>query len=671
MNARTFSLAVLTSLLLSAQQTPEVTFRSSTNLVTVNVTVRGKDGKPIDGLKAQDFALLENGKPQTISVFEFQQLSSEPAGTASVSGEDTPSTVGSQRFRDKRLLVLYFDFAGMSIPEQLRTQQAARKFIRENLTASDLVSILSFGSDLRTDQEFTRDRDQLDTVIRGFRVGETNLPGVTAALTDATTEDSDSASTDTGELDLFNTDRKLSALQTAVRGLAAIPEKKAFVYFSNGAGGSGAENQAQLRSTINAAVRANVSFYPVDVRGLVATVPGGSATEAGPTGTGLYTGSTQRGQRDKQLGEQDTLIALAGDTGGRALFDNNDLVLGVVQAQRDIQSYYTLGYYSTDPARDGRFRRVEVKLNNNLQAKLDFRSGYYSDKDWKSYSSSDKERQLEEALLLGDPQTDLPVALEVNWFRLNPTRYFVPIALKIPGSVLPLNRKGKDETTQFDFIAQVRDSRNRIAGNVRDFLRIKLPTEKAEELRRRSVLYDTGFTLAPGAYTVKFLVRENSSGKMGTFETKFRIPERPEISSVVWSSQREPLKEALANAEKNKKVLANHPLIQDGQKLIPSVTRTFRSEAPVFVYLEAYDPETRPNVSVAATVSLFQGKRKVFESEPQVAEKLAASRDGAAPVQLQLSLGKLPRGRYTAQVNVIDQIGHKFLWNRTDVLLVQ
>ena len=447
--------------------------------------------------------------------------------------------------------------------------------------------------------------------------------------------------------------------------MSRLPEKKALIYLSSGAGGSGPENQAQLRATINAAVRSNVSFYPVDVRGLQALPPGGAASATGAKGNAMFTGSAQRGQRDKQLSEQDTLNALAADTGGKALFDDNDLQLGMQQAQRDIQSYYTLGYYSTDSSRDGRFRKVTVKLKNpSLQAKLDYRSGYYGEKDWKALNSADKERQLQEALMLGDPQTDLQLALEVNWFRLNPTKFFVPIAVKIPGSSLDADRK----STEFDFIGQVRDSKGKVAGSVRDGIKLKLPPNAtAEDLKKRNVLYDTGFTLAPGAYKAKFLVRENATGRMGTFETKFNIPEQPSISTVVWSNQREPLNAALASVEKNKKVLANHPLIRDGQKLVPSVSRMFRSGQNLYVYLEAYDTKSSP----AATISLFRGKTKVMQSEPVFASAADPARAGAAPLQFQIPLEGVKPGRYVAQVSVIDPAGQKFAYERTPLVIAR
>src|SRR5207253_7996027 len=127
--------------------------------------------------------------------------------------------------------------------------------------------------------------------------------------------------------------------------LAIYPEKKALVYFSSGISRTGVDNESQVRATVNAAIRANVAFYPVDTRGLVATPPGGDASTASRSGTGIFSGKTQQGQRDKFNTSQETLTTLAGDTGGKALLDSNDLTMGIRQAQKDINTYYILGYY--------------------------------------------------------------------------------------------------------------------------------------------------------------------------------------------------------------------------------------------------------------------------------------------------------------------------------------
>ena len=127
--------------------------------------------------------------------------------------------------------------------------------------------------------------------------------------------------------------------------------------------------------------------------------------------------------------------------------------------------------------------------------------------------------------MLGDPVTDLSVAVEVNYFRLARDRYFVPVSVKILGSDIELARKGGAESTRLDFIGEVKDAKGLLQGTVRDDITVKLKGETAGQLATRSLAYDTGFILQPGAYTLKFLARENATGKMGTFETKFVIPD--------------------------------------------------------------------------------------------------------------------------------------------------
>jgi hypothetical protein len=406
---------------------------------------------------------------------------------------------------------------------------------------------------------------------------------------------------------------------------------------------------------------------------LQATAPGGDASAPSPKGTGNFSGSTQQGLRDSYIDSQETLYTLAADTGGKALLDSNDLTLGIQRAQQDIESYYILGYYSTNPALDGKYRRIKVELTSKLQAKLDYRNGYYAGKEFKNFNGSDKERQLQAALELGDPVTELPMALEVDYFRVAKDKYFVPISAKIPGSALPVVKKGSKETTEMDFVGQVRDAAGKVVGSVRDTIPVKLTTENAAQLTRRQLQYDTGVTVPPGQYTLRFLARENQTGKMGTFETKFTVPDLNaesktlRVSSVIWSNQRESLSAAVGTAGASKKLLANNPLVQDGQKLIPSITRVFRRNQRLYVYFEVYDPSTGVTQSVPAVeanLMLFRNGRKAFESGPVKLNELAPKRLNMVPVQLQLPLEKLQAGPYLCQVNVIDQLGRKFAFRR-------
>jgi VWFA-related protein len=680
-----------------------VTFKSTSNLVIVNCFVRDRKGDPVEGLKKEDFKLLEDGKPQTISVFEYQRLEDpkpEPAKPALLAGIPRideparpavktpavimPSRPGELRYRDRRLIVFFFDLSSMPPQDQTRAQNAALKFLREQMTASDVVSILTFSNELKVIQDFTGDKDLLTKDIRSFSIGQgSELSGEADTADTDTGQDTQQAFiADETEFNIFNTDRKLSALESAAKMLGSLPERKALVYFSSGVGKTGVENESQLRSTVNAAVRANVAFYPIDARGLAALLPGGDASQANTRGKGVFNGGEQTHEKDRFVSQQETLSTLAQDTGGKALLDNNDLEMGITQAQQDIRSYYIIGYYSSNGALDGRYRKVSLTLAaTTMRAgfKLDYRSGYFSAKDFSKFNGEDKERQLEEALMLGDPLTDLPLALEVDYFRLTPDKYFIPISVKIPGSEITVAKKGSNEIAELDFIGQIRDAKGAIASNVRDGIKVKLTQENVGQLSKKNLEYDTGFTLAPGKYSLKFLARENRTGKMGTFETQFTIPDltaaQPSlpISSVVWSNQREPLNAAVGSASTQKKLLAIHPLIMDGQKLVPSITRVFKRDQNLYVYFEVYDPATDPakgGASLAATLSFYRGKAKVSESQPVRVTETPKARPHMAPFEFQASLAKLNPGRYICQVNIVDEVGRKFAFARAPVVIL-
>lgn len=663
------------------------TFKASSNLVVVNVTVRDKSGKLIENLKKEDFTLYEDDKAQSLTVFEVEKLSSEPLPAPvqqlkTRDGSAAPAPAPAEKpdtrpsFKDRRLLAFFFDMSSMQPAEQIRAKDAALSFLDKNMTAADLVTILSYSNKLNVVEEFTDDRERLRLAIQKFRIGESSELAVDGATGAEEGDDSGSFVADETEFNVFNTDRKLTALETAAKQLGVFSEKKALVYFSSGVGRTGTENDSQLRSTVNAAIKANVAFYPIDARGLIATPLGGDASTASPKGTGIFTGSTQKGTRDKINNQQETLDTLASDTGGKALLDSNDLTLGIQAAQKDISTYYLLGYYSTNPAEDGRFRKIRVKLNNPaISAKLDFRPGYYANKQFKNFNSTDKERQLEEALTLGNPVTDLPLALEVDYFRIARDKYFVPISVKIPGSAIDLSKRA---STNFDFIGQIRDTTGKLITGVRDGITMKLNQDAAAKLSRKQLQYDTGIVLSPGGYKLTFLARENQTGKMGTFETKFTVPDfgktstNLRLSSVVWSNQKEATTAAVGNAGSSKKLTAMHPLVHDGQKIVPSITRVFKKDQKMFVYFEVYDAGTETEQklsSVAAQVTMFRAGTRTMASPPLRMTRTASNRPNTLAFQFEVPLANLKPGDYVAQVNVIDELARKFGFARTQFVV--
>src|SRR5581483_10938413 len=361
-----------------------------------------------------------------------------------------------------------------------------------------------------------------------------------------------------------------------------------------------------------------------DARGLVAGAPLGDATQGSQGNSNMYTGGSAATVSTNFQQSQDTLFALAGDTGGKAYLDNNDLDRGIVQAQHSISDYYVLGYYATNTTKNGKFRHIKISLAEHPDADLNYRQGYYADKEFSKFTSVDKERQLEDALMLEDPITDLTIAMEIDYFQLNRAEYFVPIVVKIPGRELALAKRGGYEHTLIDFVGEVKDMvGGTTVSNVRDNVNIKLSDATANELAKRPIEYDTGFTLLPGKYMIKFLARDDETGRIGTYQTTFVIPnlnkedKRVAISAVVLGSQRVELNQALYDAAKAKdraKEDAVNPLVQDGKKLIPSVTRVFSTTRQIYVYLQAYKQTPSPgNPPLFAFVTLYRKGTKVFE----------------------------------------------------------
>jgi VWFA-related protein len=696
--------AILLIGVLAAAQTPQAPqtpsagtarFSTTTNLVVVDVTVKDKNGKAIEGLSASDFTVMEDGKPQKVVVFEAQKLSTDPAPPEPPPSlddkddvPDSPKTTittqrpGQVQYHDKRLLVMFFDFSSMGMPEQLRAQEAALTYLDKQITPSDMVAIMLFTSSIQIKTDFTDNRTVLKDIITQLPIGEmADLAG------DADTGDDDSEDTgaafvaDETEFNIFNTDRKLAAIEEAVRKLAALPEKKALLYFSSGVSKTGIENQAQLEASINAAVKANVAIYPFDARGLMADPPGGGASKGASRGSGIFSGSVQNSQRASINNSQETLISLAADTGGKAFLDTNDLSVGITQVQQEYRSYYILGYYTTNDKPDGKYRRIAVKLNASLSAKVEHRQGYYADKVWGKFSGQDRDQQLKEAMSAGDPLTDLPLAIEVDYFRVSPTAYYVPVSVKVPGSVIALAQKKGGGVTQFDFLGQIQDERRNVVGNVQDFIKIKLDAAEAERASRKNFHYDAGFTLGPGRYRMKFLVRENQTGKMGTFDAKFVVPDLTadstllKTSSVIWSNQREPMKQVVGTAEKiQRKVIAANPLIVGNEKIVPNVTKVFRRSQNLYIAFDVYDAAIDPadghSRRVSVGMSLFNQKgMKAFETSPLKVTEIAGTRPNAIPVQMQASLKGLAPGRYTCQINVVDEIGRKFAFPRTAIVV--
>jgi len=414
----------------------------------------------------------------------------------------------------------------------------------------------------------------------------------------------------------------------------------------------------------------------MDIRGLQALPPGGEAQSASLRGTSGYSGRSQMNALDSNFQTQETLVTLAADTGGKAFLDSNDFGRVFKGVQDDTSMYYLLGYHSTNTAKDGKYRRITVKVNRP-DVKVDFRRGYYAEADFRHSDKDNRERQLQEELTSELPSTDLPVYLATGYFRVADNKYYVPLSLIVPGSEIPFSRNRDQDKATLDILGLVTDEKKFPVGEIRET--VKLAVNASSEVQHKNVQYDTGLTLAPGKYHLKVVVRENEAGRMGSFETDFTIPDLKstplKMSSIVMASQLQPVT----------KKDAGNPLAQSGQQIVPSVTRVFSSKQHLYLYYEVYDPAKeaaaeltaagektdRPGVRVMSNVEFFQGDNKAYETPLVRVHELTVPGRKAAVFQLDVPLSDLKPGFYTCQVNVIDDAAGHFVFPRLAMLVRQ
>jgi VWFA-related protein len=691
------------------------TLKVNYDLVLTNIVVRDKKtGQVVKGLTEKDFTVTEDGKPQHVVSFDFENVDEAAAlNEATISGASPngifgakAATATTEELRNHRLIVLFFDITSMQPDDLDRAQDAARAYINKQMHPADLVAVVSLDNTLSLDQDFTASKDLLLKAVNAYNGTQGQGYGLGATSTSNQVEDASSFTPDESEYNDINTDRELFAIEEISKSLGYLNEKKSLLYFSGGIQRDGIENQASLHAAINASVRANVSIYSVDARGLQAISPLGDATTGNLRGANSFNGAALQNNLDSNFNTQEVMATLSSDTGGKAFFDSNDFSPAFTRIQNDTSAYYVLGYHSTDLRRDGRYRRLSIKIDRG-DVKLEYRPGYYAPADYQHATKDERERQLEEELASDLPATDMAVYMQALYFRTGDNRFFVPISLVVPGSQIPFVKGGDRDKATIDIIGQVKDTAGHDIGDIRDT--VKLAIDQAQQVQQKNVQYTTGFTLPVGKYHVKFVVRENETGRMGSFETDLTVPDLKKVplkmSSVVLASQRIP-------AGKKQE---GSPLVRDGQQLVPNLPHVFRQDQHMTLLYEVYDPAhatgaqanvavpaaddsgaapqnsasnsapapTKPTpqksekpdrnapapVRVITSIEFLQGSAKAFETPVVQATQLNEPDRGAVAFQFDVPLDSLKPGTYICQINVIDDAGGTFTFPRTAVLI--
>ncbi|HVH72779.1 MAG TPA: VWA domain-containing protein, partial [Candidatus Dormibacteraeota bacterium] len=308
--------------------------------------------------------------------------------------------------------------------------------------------------------------------------------------------------------------------------------------------------------------------------------------------------------------------------------------------------------------------------------------------DFEHLNKVGREQQLEDELAAQLSQVDVPLYAGAAYFRQDDSHYYLAVSLVIPGSQIPFVTEKDKDNAAIDIIAQVLENNKFPVGHLRDT--VKLAVDSTQQVRRKNVQYNSGFVLAPGSYHLKFVVRENQTGRMGAFEMDVQVPDLRKaplkMSSVVLSSLRTPAS--------NKKGASN-PLVREQMETVPNITHVFTADQHLYLQYEVYDaakvknpalrtaalngqPEAvkaeatkapRESVRVLTSIEFLQGRVKVYESKPVVTNEVAAPERKAVVLQIDVPLEALKPGLYLCQVNVIDDVSGNFAFPRFPVLI--
>lgn len=675
----------------------QFTLKSFTEIVLVNVVVKDKDDKFVKDLKASDFTLIEDGKKQDIISIDAEDtdavaVSSETptaelltrlntAGAAAKPKAAEAGTLTENDLKDRRLIVLFFDLSSLQPEEVERAAKSGLDYLNKSMAPADLVSVVTFSNALTVDLDFTADKEELASVLgsmaTGSNEGLANGADATTGTPDDSTDTAAGFTADETEYNIFNTDKRLQALSDLANDLALVQQKKSVLYFSGGIQRTGIENQTQLRQAVAAARHANLSFYTVDVRGLEAFPPGGAASGGGGRGgaggrgggSGTYSGAGVQSAYNSNFSSQETLSTLATDTGGKAFLDNNDFAPAFTKVHDDTSFYYLLSYNSTNPAQDGKYRKIQVRVNRAdlRNAKLDYKNGYYAKSDFQHSTKETREAQLQEQLQSDVPSNDFPVYISSGYFRINERQYYVPVSVVVPGAQIPFTRASDKDKATLDFMALMRDEQKRPYGQLRQTVNVE--PSASQDIKNKNVQYDTGFQLPPGKYDLKLVVRENQTGRIGSFEAEINIPELKnepvKLSSVVVSNQ----KQAVKTTQKN------NPLISNGNEIVPNVTHVFSSGQNLYFYYEVYDSaheekdSNKNAVRLLSSVVFYKNNVKAYETPLVQADEVNVPDRKATAFELQVPLAQLKPGFYTCQINVVDDAAGKFAFPRIALMV--
>lgn len=537
---------------------PAFVFKTSSRLVVVDVVATNGKGEPVTDLKAEDFVVTEEGTPQAIRSFSFQQPSGDRNEPQPVAEQLPPGVItNAPRYKKGNIWnVLVLDWLNSPMLDQSDTRQQLLKVLEK--LPDQPVAIYVLGSELRLIQDFSSNRTVLRQAIGGVPNQASMLldnpkggheaeryegvwfgslpPQAQASI--LRWEGESTASRTRNRLQLT-----LEALNAIASNLKSLPGRKNLIWVSEGfpfsiePGAivqgrdpvSGHDYKVAVSQTANALFDSQIAIYPIDSRGMVLN----QVYDPASRGYGAIGGESQIGFNSTVSEQNNNLDAthtsmqeVAERTGGRAFYNRNTIGNAIIESMRDGETYYTLAYYPGNHNWNGKFRRISIKVKRP-GIKLRHRSGYFAIEPgaFTHQTPAEQTRQLNQALDLNAPvSTQLLFQARV----LPPSAQSqnqVVVNYLIPAAGLSFE-KGADQLQHASVNCAVGVYSMKGISIKRDgaTMTAALKADVYDKIVQQGFPCQQKLSLPPGGYMLRLAVRDNVTGRIGTVDAMVSVP---------------------------------------------------------------------------------------------------------------------------------------------------
>ena len=663
---------------------PGVTFRAEANFVEVHAIVTDRNGGFVKDLTANDFEIIEDGRPVKPSVFQLVDLPIErPFIPANATAPVEPDVRTTSRTFDGRIYVLLLDDLHTSITRTASVKEGAKRFIEEYLGVNDLAAVVHTSGRQDAGQELTNNRRLLLEAIDRFvgrKIPSANVERLAVHLRDSgvdqsTSDGSQGSRSPEGAqrardvqdpLDPergTNARRALEAIENVSTWLSDVQgRRKALLFFSEGIDydiyepfnrsfASGLVQDTQ--DAVAAAQRANVNVYGVDPRGL--SQFGGDLVEInGRSDYPQLEYGNFRGALRELLLSQESLIGLSEQTGGLAIVNQNDVAGGLGRIVLDNSRYYLLGYYSDESRWRGRFMKIDVRVKRpDLQVRA--RRGYLPPNNRAAQRAREAEVKagttpaLRAALSKPVPVGDLSFgafAAPLRSATATNANGSVLVALEIEGASLKFQERNGRFAESLEVSIVAADQRGRVQGGDRQTFELNLMPQTHERVSRTGVRMLSLIDIPPGRYQIRVGVHESTGAGVATVPVDVEVPDYSKtpfaLSGVLLSISPDTGVAVTANAESQPKDALPAPV---------TVRRTFDRAETLTSYVEVYDNSSPMAHALEVVTNVRSGAdgRSVFEARDRrdvEAGKTTRTHGFRTPVPLK----DLPPGMYVLRV---------------------